>query len=557
MAKGTSDRRGDRKWRAQVRQGTPRIEPPRLDAYRSVFLPPSEGVANYSSHLDRLDSISQLLANGSSYAKQLPAAAFEFHPNESTEPRLLDAEAAPPEAGEVPALERLPKKQAPPLRRDFESEVTWLDKILYWRAVKKISLAKANYGQAHRRWLEEQTAWNEANERNERRLADAAVASERAAARKAKWSQTMLPVLNQFEKARDAFAKHLEQVEFLRLADERQLLGIKQQYETSDPSSYFAQIIRRSPYPDFIKLSPRCRYVDTAQALIIDIDLVDFGPEIDRAVESRKRWRTGPSRSVPTKGERAKLREDAALSLLIRTVHEIAKSDVAMRTRIIAVNGHLTWDDPATGQQRCEIVASLQCQTDAARNLALEKLNPKECFRSFSGANSPGLATGMPSPVLPMLAIQDDGRIVEGRSILKEGAGQKDLLDLTWEDFEHLVRELFAKEFASTSARVDVTRASRDWGVDALIQDPDPIRGGKFVIQAKHYRKVVGVDAVRDLYGTVVNEGANRGILVTTSHYGPQSYEFSKNKPITLIDGAALIALLRKHGYFYLISPTS
>ena len=54
--------------------------------------------------------------------------------------------------------------------------------------------------------------------------------------------------------------------------------------------------------------------------------------------------------------------------------------------------------------------------------------------------------------------------------------------------------------------------------------------------------------AVRDLYGTVVNEGANRGILVTTSGYGPDSYEFAKNKPISLVDGANLVAMLLRHG---------
>jgi len=34
---------------------------------------------------------------------------------------------------------------------------------------------------------------------------------------------------------------------------------------------------------------------------------------------------------------------------------------------------------------------------------------------------------------------------------------------------------------------VKVTQASRDRGVDAIAFDPDPIRGGKFVIQAKRY----------------------------------------------------------------------
>jgi restriction system protein len=94
-----------------------------------------------------------------------------------------------------------------------------------------------------------------------------------------------------------------------------------------------------------------------------------------------------------------------------------------------------------------------------------------------------------------------------------------------------------------------VTRASRDGGVDAVAFDPDPIRGGKIVIQAKRYTGTVGVSAVRDLYGTVLNEGANKGIIVTTSHYGADAYEFAKGKPLVLIDGNNLLHLLERHGH--------
>ena len=54
--------------------------------------------------------------------------------------------------------------------------------------------------------------------------------------------------------------------------------------------------------------------------------------------------------------------------------------------------------------------------------------------------------------------------------------------------------------------------------------------------------------AVRDLFGTMMNEGANKGILVSTSHYGPDAYEFVKDKPIELIDGGGLLYLLEQVG---------
>jgi restriction system protein len=43
------------------------------------------------------------------------------------------------------------------------------------------------------------------------------------------------------------------------------------------------------------------------------------------------------------------------------------------------------------------------------------------------------------------------------------------------------------------------------------------------------------------------------GILVTTSSYGPDAYDFAKDKPLSLVDGPNLIALLQKHGRRYRI----
>ena len=110
------------------------------------------------------------------------------------------------------------------------------------------------------------------------------------------------------------------------------------------------------------------------------------------------------------------------------------------------------------------------------------------------------------------------------------------------------MRELFEREFTERGGDVKVTQSSRDGGVDAVAFDPDPITGGKIVIQAKRYTNTVGVGAVRDLYGTTMNEGASKGILVTTSDYGSDAHKFASDKPITLLSGSHLLHLLEKHG---------
>jgi restriction system protein len=83
--------------------------------------------------------------------------------------------------------------------------------------------------------------------------------------------------------------------------------------------------------------------------------------------------------------------------------------------------------------------------------------------------------------------------------------------------------------------------------------DPNPITGGKYVIQAKRYTNTVDVSAVRDLVAVVSKEGASRGILVTTSSFGSDAYQFAQGYPVTLLSGNELLGLLQKHGYDFKI----
>ena len=70
------------------------------------------------------------------------------------------------------------------------------------------------------------------------------------------------------------------------------------------------------------------------------------------------------------------------------------------------------------------------------------------------------------------------------------------------------------------------------------------------LFRSKRYTSIVKPDDVRSLLGAVQDEGAMKGILVTTSDYGPGCYKTVKNNPIiTLINGQELLYMLKKHGY--------
>jgi restriction system protein len=239
--------------------------------------------------------------------------------------------------------------------------------------------------------------------------------------------------------------------------------------------------------------------------------------------------------------------ETMLYSLCLRAAHLVASSDVGDWFDTVAVNARQSWRDRATGAPCDGIIASLQTGKNEILGLHLDQVDPKACFRHLKGISTPSLE--QVAPVRPIFILNKaDNRIIEDKNVARGMEPEANLAAMPWEDFEHLVRQLFEWEFGQHGVEVKVTRASRDRGVDAIMFDPDPLRGGKYVLQAKRYTRPVDVAAVRDLYGTVVNEGANRGILVTTSSYGPDSYDFAKNKPISLVDGPNLIAMLKRHG---------
>ncbi|MCD4670963.1 MAG: restriction endonuclease [Actinomycetia bacterium] len=234
--------------------------------------------------------------------------------------------------------------------------------------------------------------------------------------------------------------------------------------------------------------------------------------------------------------------------IVLRSIYEVLKWDINEYISSVVYNGLVKSIDKATGNTINPCILSIQVSREEFTATNLELVDPKECFRKLKGIASSKLFTLI--PVAPVLRIdKDDRRFVEGKQVVEGVMEGDNLAAMDWEDFEHLIREIFEEEFAESGGEVRVTRASRDGGVDAVIFDPDPIKGGKIVVQAKRYTNTVGVSAVRDLYGTLVNEGANKGILVSTSDYGPDAYKFAKGKPIVLLNGSELLYLLEKHGH--------
>jgi hypothetical protein len=263
--------------------------------------------------------------------------------------------------------------------------------------------------------------------------------------------------------------------------------------------------------------------------------------------------KSGPVTKPLNQTERKEFVPKIHPAIMLRIAHEIFRSDTYQTIHLLVLNGWVKFDDPATGTNTKAYTASLMVTRDQITALNLTKIEPLVAFDSLHGKSAGRLIEII--PIEPALSLnREDSRFVNSREVLSALGSETNLAAMDWQDFEHLIRELFEKEFSGRGAEVKITQASRDRGVDAIVFDPDPIHGGKYVIQAKRYTNTVDVSAVRDLCAVVKKEGASRGILVTTSTYGADAYAFANNEPITLLNGAELLGLLRKHGYTFRIN---
>lgn len=343
----------------------------------------------------------------------------------------------------------------------------------------------------------------------------------------------------EYEKEKLAFEKKVQE-------RNQEIEDFIEAYQSGDPTaviSYCTMVLENSDYPDGFPQEFRVAYVPEPKELVIEYELpgMDIVPTVAeyRYIKSKARIDEKARKASEVKEQY----QDIVASVCIRTIHEVLEADQGNNILVVAFNGFVQAVDPSTGRDTRPCLISIRTTKEKFSEINLARIDKKACLRNL-GAQVSSRPDEMMA-VKPLVEFDMvDKRFVEQSDVLSDLENRPNLMDLKPFEFENLVSNLFEQ----IGFQAKLTRSSKDGGVDAVAFDPRPILGGKVVIQAKRYKNVVGVSAVRDLYGTMINEGASKGILVTTSHYGPDAYDFSKDKPIELIDGGGLLYLLEQQG---------
>jgi len=131
-------------------------------------------------------------------------------------------------------------------------------------------------------------------------------------------------------------------------------------------------------------------------------------------------------------------------------------------------------------------------------------------------------------------------RSIHRRRLLDQQSGLDSIRAMSWREFEMLCGEAYRRQgFAVQENGL----GGADGGIDLILRRD----GETWLVQCKRWKTFkVGVKEVRELYGILAAERADKGVFVTCGKYTQDALAFAADKPLDLVDGPALLELVRE-----------
>lgn len=124
--------------------------------------------------------------------------------------------------------------------------------------------------------------------------------------------------------------------------------------------------------------------------------------------------------------------------------------------------------------------------------------------------------------------------------LLDTQANLDSIAALSWREFEQLVGEAYRREGFTVE---ETGQGGADGGIDLTLRRA----GSLYLVQCKQWRKrQVSVNIVREMVGLLHHHGAAKVIIVCVGNFTRDAETFARGKPVELVAGQQLLALVRR-----------
>jgi restriction system protein len=305
---------------------------------------------------------------------------------------------------------------------------------------------------------------------------------------------------------------------------------------------YLRQVLKRLPLPKDFPHQADVTFNPRTEHAVVRFELPSR--EVVPTVATYKYLSTKDEirSTARPKNEVSTLYRSVISQVALLCVRDILNGDSALNA--IGFNGHVHATNPATGAQEYPCIISLNVERSTfPPDENLMKVTPEACVRHLNA-----IVSNHPYDLEPIEPILDFDlskfSFVEGFDAVSTLDSRPDLMDMSYTNFEHLVRQIFEAQ----GAEGWTTQQSNDDGVDAVIVQRKALMGGLSIVQAKRYSKVIGVSHIRELAGAMEEKKAGWGILITTSWFTSGCWEKARDHGrMELIDGDRLKYLIKEY----------
>lgn len=114
-------------------------------------------------------------------------------------------------------------------------------------------------------------------------------------------------------------------------------------------------------------------------------------------------------------------------------------------------------------------------------------------------------------------------------------AGIREIDVMTGEEFEDYLAVLFKRY----GYQVEMTPGSNDFGADLILEGSERI-----VVQAKRYRRTVGIKAVQEIHSAKLYYHAQEAWVITNNYFSANAIELAVSTGIRLIDREELLDMI-------------